>query len=457
MPPASREANKVHFSHSRSLTPGPSVNNDEAAQLLLSLGQGRPNPRPSPAWQSHPLNMERLWAGDYSQLPAGQQTHALNLSSQQQWSGAMAAKEHDDHPLDEDEQPLVCMICEDKATGLHYGIITCEGCKGFFKRTVQNRRVYTCVADGTCEITKAQRNRCQYCRFKKCIEQGMVLQAVREDRMPGGRNSGAVYNLYKVKYKKHKKSAKNQSQHQQQQQQQMGGNQGGINQHQQHQINHQINQKLQSDTAKMFLTSPPPPQSQQHAGSGGGGNGGGGTVQSPTATTPKPESINLPSHLMNGTILKTALTNPAEIVHLRHRLDNAVSSSKDRAMPFEQAAGMIKILIDCDAMEDIATLPHFSEFLEDKSEIGDKLCDIGDSIVHKLVSWTKKLPFYLEIPVEIHTKLLTDKWHEILVLTTAAYQALHGRSKAPNQMQGNQTPGIHIPDKNDPELQAEVS
>lgn len=82
----------------------------------------------------------------------------------------------DDLPPDEDEQPLVCMICEDKATGLHYGIITCEGCKGFFKRTVQNRRVYTCVADGTCEITKAQRNRCQYCRFKKCIEQGMVLQ-----------------------------------------------------------------------------------------------------------------------------------------------------------------------------------------------------------------------------------------------------------------------------------------
>jgi len=88
---------------------------------------------------------------------------------------------------------------------------------------------------------------------------------------------------------------------------------------------------------------------------------------------------------------------------------------------------MIQTLIDCDAMEDIATLPHFSEFLEDKSEISEKLCNIGDSIVHKLVSWTKKLPFYLEIPVEIHTKLLTDKWHEILILTTAAYQALHGK------------------------------
>ena len=36
----------------------------------------------------HALNMERLWAGDYSQLPSGQQMHALNLSAQQQtWMG----------------------------------------------------------------------------------------------------------------------------------------------------------------------------------------------------------------------------------------------------------------------------------------------------------------------------------------------------------------------------------
>lgn len=108
-------------------------------------------------------------------------------------------------PTSSSSPQMICMICDDKATGLHYGIITCEGCKGFFKRTVQNKRVYVCVADGQCLITKQQRNRCQYCRFQKCLRQGMVLAAVREDRMPGGRNSGAVYNLYKVKYKKHKK------------------------------------------------------------------------------------------------------------------------------------------------------------------------------------------------------------------------------------------------------------
>lgn len=332
----------------------------------------------------------------------------------------MIFKEHglDEMHHDEDDQPLVCMICEDKATGLHYGIITCEGCKGFFKRTVQNRRVYTCVADGTCEITKAQRNRCQYCRFKKCIEQGMVLQAVREDRMPGGRNSGAVYNLYKVKYKKHKKNNPNQKGQQTQ----------------------QGHGKATSSNTEMK------PSSAQSI-----------TASSPIQQQMKQEtSMNLPSSLLNGNILKAALTNPSEIVHLRHRLDNAVSSSRDRSISFEHAVNMIQTLIDCDAMEDIATLPHFSEFLEDKSEISDKLCNIGDSIVHKLVSWTKKLPFYLEIPVEIHTKLLTDKWHEILVLTTAAYQAMHGRKYS--QPQQNPATGHAItPDKHDPEYVQEVN
>jgi nuclear receptor subfamily 6 group A len=167
--------------------------------------------------------------------------------------------------------------------------------------------------------------------------------------------------------------------------------------------------------------------------------------------------INVPSHLVNGTILKTALTNPSEIVHLRHRIDNAVSSSKDRSLSYENSIGMIQTLIDFDAMEDIATLPHFPQFLEDKSEIGDKLCNIGDSIVHKLVSWTKKLPFYLEIPVEMHTKLLTDKWHEILVLTTAAYQALHGKKAAQPIPVDSIQPISPLLDKDDPEFTQEVN
>nr|CAD7427723.1 unnamed protein product [Timema monikensis] len=353
-----------------------------AAQLLLNLGQEHHHhvaPRP----QAPPLNMERLWAGDLTQLPASQQIQALNLTSvpwQHRNGGGEvvgggvkppAVPSHPSEEAEEDEQPMICMICEDKATGLHYGIITCEGCKGFFKRTVQNRRVYTCVADGNCEITKAQRNRCQYCRFKKCIEQGMVLQAVREDRMPGGRNSGAVYNLYKVKYKKHKKNPKN------------GQVKGS-------------------------------PVDRQHVPGQSKGMG---------------PDHGIPSHIVNGIILKTALTNPSEVVHLRQRLDNAVSSSRDRMFPIESTLGMIQTLIDCDEFQDIATLRNLDELLDHKSDLSEKLCQIGDSIVYKLVQWTKRLPFYLELPVEVHTRLLTHKWHELLVLTTSAYQAIHGGHK----------------------------
>nr|CAD7580242.1 unnamed protein product [Timema californicum] len=120
--------------------------------------------------------------------------------------------------------------------------------------------------------------------------------------------------------------------------------------------------------------------------------------------------------------------------------------------PIESTLGMIQTLIDCDEFQDIATLrvgqvvhiivshqdsqvvvafpeQNLDELLDHKSDLSEKLCQIGDSIVYKLVQWTKRLPFYLELPVEVHTRLLTHKWHELLVLTTSAYQAIHGGHK----------------------------
>jgi hypothetical protein len=70
----------------------------------------------------------------------------------------------------------LCPVCGDKVSGYHYGLLTCESCKGFFKRTVQNKKVYTCVADRNCHIDKTQRKRCPYCRFQKCLEVGMKLE-----------------------------------------------------------------------------------------------------------------------------------------------------------------------------------------------------------------------------------------------------------------------------------------
>ncbi|XP_030626174.1 steroidogenic factor 1a [Chanos chanos] len=98
-----------------------------------------------------------------------------------------------DFPHEEDLEEL-CPVCGDKVSGYHYGLLTCESCKGFFKRTVQNNKTYTCSQNQDCGIDKTQRKRCPFCRFQKCLSVGMRLEAVRADRMRGGRNKfGPMY------------------------------------------------------------------------------------------------------------------------------------------------------------------------------------------------------------------------------------------------------------------------
>uniref|UniRef100_A0A6P4EQ04 Ecdysone-induced protein 78C n=1 Tax=Drosophila rhopaloa TaxID=1041015 RepID=A0A6P4EQ04_DRORH len=66
-----------------------------------------------------------------------------------------------------------CKVCGDKASGYHYGVTSCEGCKGFFRRSIQKQIEYRCLRDGKCLVIRLNRNRCQYCRFKKCLSAGM--------------------------------------------------------------------------------------------------------------------------------------------------------------------------------------------------------------------------------------------------------------------------------------------
>jgi len=66
-----------------------------------------------------------------------------------------------------------CSICLDRATGKHYGAASCDGCKGFFRRSVRKNHVYTCRFQRNCTIDKDKRNQCRYCRLKKCFRAGM--------------------------------------------------------------------------------------------------------------------------------------------------------------------------------------------------------------------------------------------------------------------------------------------
>ncbi|XP_071041200.1 thyroid hormone receptor beta-A isoform X2 [Parasteatoda tepidariorum] len=69
----------------------------------------------------------------------------------------------------------VCGACGDRAKSYHFGGISCDSCKAFFRRSVQNEafKNFHCPYEGKCEITITSRKCCQYCRFKKCLSIGM--------------------------------------------------------------------------------------------------------------------------------------------------------------------------------------------------------------------------------------------------------------------------------------------
>ncbi|XP_028304705.1 peroxisome proliferator-activated receptor alpha b [Gouania willdenowi] len=78
---------------------------------------------------------------------------------------------------------LECRVCADRASGYHYGVHACEGCKGFFRRTIRLKLEYD-KCERHCKIQKKNRNKCQYCRFQKCLSVGMSHNAIRFGRMP---------------------------------------------------------------------------------------------------------------------------------------------------------------------------------------------------------------------------------------------------------------------------------
>lgn len=80
---------------------------------------------------------------------------------------------------------------------------------------------------------------------------------------------------------------------------------------------------------------------------------------------------------------------------------------------------LIQELIEVDRLEMLINLRGLqirggSPNADETSAASLRLSRIGDEIVEQLVEWTKVLPFYNELPVEVHTHLLTQRWSELV-------------------------------------------
>uniref|UniRef100_A0A8R1DUM3 Uncharacterized protein n=1 Tax=Caenorhabditis japonica TaxID=281687 RepID=A0A8R1DUM3_CAEJA len=81
------------------------------------------------------------------------------------------------------ERPTECSVCMKFASGYHYGVPSCNGCKTFFRRLCISGKKLACKGKGDCyDLTiREEPLKCQACRYKKCKTTGMDPLAIQID------------------------------------------------------------------------------------------------------------------------------------------------------------------------------------------------------------------------------------------------------------------------------------
>ncbi|NP_001360581.1 Nuclear Hormone Receptor family [Caenorhabditis elegans] len=75
---------------------------------------------------------------------------------------------------------LTCKICCEPAHGVHFGVASCRACAAFFRRTTVLGKKYTCrQKNEKCTTNNEDRFNCRYCRYQKCLSNGMTPENVK--------------------------------------------------------------------------------------------------------------------------------------------------------------------------------------------------------------------------------------------------------------------------------------
>ncbi|CAG2164819.1 unnamed protein product, partial [Oppiella nova] len=62
---------------------------------------------------------------------------------------------------------------------LNFGVITCESCRTFFRRSATRAQEYVCFFNNKCVVNQLTRKFCKKCRIEKCFAMGMRKELTR--------------------------------------------------------------------------------------------------------------------------------------------------------------------------------------------------------------------------------------------------------------------------------------
>ncbi|XP_042365196.1 nuclear receptor subfamily 5 group A member 2-like [Plectropomus leopardus] len=278
----------------------------------------------------------------------------------------------------------LCPVCGDKVSGYHYGLLTCESCKGFFKRTVQNNKRYVCAEKQVCRIDVTQRKRCPFCRFQKCLHVGMRLEAVRADRMRGGRNKfGPMYKRDRA-------------------------------------LKQQRKALIQASGFRMD-SSPPLVSSAQHRD------------QAPflCSLLPDYQCTSFSDWTIKSEYTNICASSPASAV--------GITSGKLCLRPFSPQAPrmpqLVKEFLRCDPDELQLRTQTTTRLLQEHArweKHGEPstfrlLCLMADQTLFSIVEWARTSIFFKQLKLNDQMKLLHSCWSELLLLDIISRQVLCGK------------------------------
>ncbi|WAR26611.1 E75-like protein [Mya arenaria] len=94
-----------------------------------------------------------------------------------------------------------CRVCGDRSSGLHYGVNTCEACKGFFKRTLRKttmdlpcgcKAVVKAIKIGRYSLERKTNNILESKREKQGLDQGILSDLHPPNGAVGNPPNGAA-------------------------------------------------------------------------------------------------------------------------------------------------------------------------------------------------------------------------------------------------------------------------